>query len=313
MTEEFAAKVITHVREGKEKELFKRKTRNDALRSSGLIQDLEEFLLLPRNSRTCPGDTVSVGYRVRKDKFLLKETKMDLIKQFKLDYPEYKFSDRLILRDWPRNFVTPSSRDRRRNVCPVHNNYQRLLEALHSAEVGTNIPPSCRSACCLAMCDSDRDPMFPPNWKKDCALGDCTSCPDLPIYVDPRIDTSTDLEFTQWRKDVSGRTTKTGERKEVFALFKVTMKIEYAVEYLQELTPALKLHIYTAYNQWRAKKLAEESLKVDSILIVDNYQMNLTVELAETTTSTVFGANNILIAIFPVVVMFCRVETDSVE
>ena len=313
VTEEFAAKVIAHVREGKEKELFKRKTRNDALRSSGLIQDLEEFLMLPRNSRTCPGDTVSVGYRVRKDKFLLKETKMNLIKQFKLDYPEYMFSDRVILRDWPRNFVTPSSRDRRRNVCPVHNNYQRLLEALHSAEVGTNIPPSCRSACCLAMCDSDRDPMFPPNWKKDCALGDCTSCPDLPVYIDPRIDTSTDLEFTQWRKDVSGRTTKTGEKKEVFGLFKVTMKIEDAVEYLQELTTALKLHIYTAYNQWRAKKLAEESLKVDSILIVDDYQMNLTVELAETTTTTVFGANNILIAIFPVVVMFRRAETGLVE
>jgi hypothetical protein len=151
------------------------------------------------------------------------------------------------------------------------------------------------------------------HWKKDCAVGACTSCPDLLVYVDERIDASADLEFIQWRKDVSARTTKKGEKKEVFALFKVTMKIEDAVEYLQELTPALKLHIYTAYNQWRAKKLAEESLKVDTILIVDDYQMNLTVELAETTTSTVFGSNNILIAIFPVVVMFRREETDPVE
>ena len=64
---------------------------------------------------------------------------------------------------------------------------------------------------------------------------------------------------------------------------------------------------------WRAKKLAVESLKVYTICIGDDYQMNLTFELAESTTSTLFGANNILIAIFPVVVMFRRVETDPVE
>ena len=313
VTEEFAARVVKHVRDGKEKDLFKRKTRNDALRASGLIQDLEEFLLQPCNSRTCPGDTVSVGYRVRKDKFLLKETKLNLIKQFKVEHPECKFSDRVILRDWPRNFVTPSSRDRRRNVCPIHNNYHRLLEALHTVEIGTNIPPSCRSACCLAMCDSDRDPMHPPDWKKDCAVGDCPSCPDLSVYVDEMIDTSTTLEFTQWRKDVAARKTRKGEQKEIYGLFKVTMTIQDAVEYLQDLTAGLKLHIYTAYNQWKAKKLAEESLKVGSILFVDDYQMNLTVELAETTTSTVYGANNVLIAIFPVVVMFRREETGPVE
>ena len=96
------------------------------------------------------------------------------------------------------------------------------------------------------MCDSDRDPMFPPNWKKACALGPCTSCPDLPVYVDERIDTSTELDFTQWRKDVAGRTTKNGEKKEDFGLFKVTMKIEDAVECLREKTPALKLHIFKA-------------------------------------------------------------------
>ena len=73
-------------------------------------------------------------------------------------------------------------------------------------------------------------------------------------------------------------------------LFQVSISIAAAMESLQEQAVGLKRHIFLAYNQWRAKKLAEENLASDTSMLVEDYQQNLTVELAETTTSTVFGA-----------------------
>ena len=82
------------------------------------------------------------------------------------------------------------------------------------------------------------------------------------------------------------------------------------METLQEQVISLKQHIFVAYNQWKAKKLAEANLGCQTLMLVEDYQQNLTVELAETTTSTVFGANVVQIAEFPAVVFF-RLENGG--
>ena len=48
-----------------------------------------------------------------------------------------------LLQYWPPQFVSTSSSDRRRNICPTHDNMPRLVEALHSAGIGKNLPASC--------------------------------------------------------------------------------------------------------------------------------------------------------------------------
>ena len=58
----FADKVITAVNEGKEASFFSRKVRRDALL---VLEDLVLSLQEIRNSRRCPGTTISVAYRVR--------------------------------------------------------------------------------------------------------------------------------------------------------------------------------------------------------------------------------------------------------
>ena len=85
------------------------------------------------------------------------------------------------------------------------------------------------------------------------------------------------------------------------------------MEELQDQVVSLKHHIFVAYNQWKAKKLAETNLDCDTLMLVEDYQQNLTVELAETTTTTVFGANVVQIAEFPAVVFFRLEEGGLVK
>ena len=157
----FAVNFISAVREGKESELFRRSIRKDALRGSSVLDDLVLFLQEERNSRSCPGATVSVAYGVRRDKYLLCDSKKNLLKLFMEENPQHRFKTSVLLKGWPRNFKTPSSRNRIRNCCPIHSNFRRLQQALLSAGVGSNITRSCRAASALTMCDKANISPYP--------------------------------------------------------------------------------------------------------------------------------------------------------
>ena len=186
-----------------------------------------------------------------------------------------------------------------------------LQQALHTVGVGSNIVRSCRAASGLAICDEqDKVSLDPLNWSFECATGLCKECPPLPLSVRDGVDMSSTLVFTQWKKGPSGRPSI---KTSINSLFQVSMSISTAMETLKEQAVALKSHIFVAYNQWKAKKRAEENLDCDTLMLVEDYQQNLTVELAETTTSTVFGANVINIAEFPAVVFYRQEEASPVQ
>ena len=71
------------------------------------------------------------------------------------------------------------------------------------------------------------------------------------------------------------------------------------IQLLKDEAVELKKHIYTAYRQWEAKKVCERSLALGTVMIVDDYQQNLTIELSSTPTSTVYGANKCNVMVFP--------------
>ena len=68
----------------------------------------------------------------------------------------------------------------------------------------------------------------------------------------------------------------------------------------------LKHHIFVAYNQWEYKKICESNIQLGTVMILSDYQQNLTIELSTTPTSTVYGANQINVAIFPTVLYYKR-------
>ena len=135
----FASRVVRACRAGTEGELYRRRRRRDAV-GTELLQELEDFLLMPRISRCCPGESVSVGYGRQKEKHRMKVSKETALKEFQATQ-QSTYAVSTLLQYWPRNFVVPSSHDRQRNVCPVHDNWPRLIEALHDKGVGEISPP----------------------------------------------------------------------------------------------------------------------------------------------------------------------------
>ena len=309
VTRRFAGKVIGAVKAGTEKELYKRRRRKTAV-GPELLSELEEFLLLPKISRCCPGEKKSIAYGVPKEKHRMKVSKEAALKEF-LATSSHKISVSRLLRYWPKEFICPSSHDRQRNVCHIHDNFPRLLQSLHQAGVALDVPTSCREAASLVQCSRGQDPLDPLSWSADCALGTCADCPKLPALIGEGINPEVNFQFQEWKKAPVPRLNQKGEPREVFTLHPNITSIEKGTALLQERVLELKGHIYRAYHQWQAKKLWQENLKLGTLLFVDDYQQNLTVELGATPTSSAYGANQTNVAIFPVVAYYLKEGAES--
>ena len=119
------------MKEGDEKSLLATKCRKDTLSSSGWIPRLRSFFFSPEISRATPGkESVSIRRGVHAPKFLLKMSRSDAVKAFKVANPDYKFSASTLLRAVPQNCVLPKARDFQRNVCSIHSNVRYLMEAV---------------------------------------------------------------------------------------------------------------------------------------------------------------------------------------
>ena len=215
-TRKFAGRVVAAVRAGTEAELYKRRRRKTAV-TPEMVKEQEEFLALPTVSRSCPGETVSVAYGKRKPKHRMSCSKEAALLEFQATQSS-QFSVTTLLQYWPKQFVIPSSNDRRRNVCPIHDNWPRLVQGMHSVGVGENLPSSCRAAATMAQCSSGQDASDPLSWSKHCALGSCSSCPVPPVEVRPGVDMGSSFTFQEWRKGLVARTNDKGEARQVFTL-----------------------------------------------------------------------------------------------
>ena len=111
----FAVKVLKAVdsSEADAASIFKRRIRRDSIPKTDIPGRLLEFLSNPEHLRALPRhETVSVVYGVRKQKFLLKKRKLELLEIFKKENPEVNFSSRDLLRTWPAHFVPGPGEER---------------------------------------------------------------------------------------------------------------------------------------------------------------------------------------------------------
>ena len=102
------------------------------------------------------------------------------------------------------------------------------------------------------------------------------------------------------------RTNDKGVAREVFTLHNTIITINEGVKLLRTRAKELKHHIFVAYNQWEYKKICKSNIQLGTVMILSDYQQNLTIELSTTPTSTVYGANQINVAIFPTVLYYKR-------
>ena len=147
---EFAEKVLLHIKEGREEELLKRRTRVDAIKCTEWPALIKTFVFLPENTRSVPGQQqVSVRYGVRLTKYILLRSRESIASDFKEKNPECEFKISTIIREFPQNAVTPTSRDAERNTCPTHANVRRLVRRINrilrkKGFSDSTFPKSCR-------------------------------------------------------------------------------------------------------------------------------------------------------------------------
>ena len=96
-----------------------------------------------------------------------------------------------------------------------------------------------------------------------------------------------EFTFQERKKAATAKPNEKGEQREIYSLHNTTTTLAEGIQLLQVRARALAKHIYTAYNQWEAKRLCENNLAYGTIMIVTDYQEILTVELLSTPTSKV--------------------------
>ena len=314
---EFARKVLVAIAAGEvENFLELRRPRIDAIKCSDWPSLIKKFVLLPENSRSVPGkQQVSVRYGVHLPKYLLLRSRDLIAFDFKQQYPNCEFSTSTIKREFPQNAVTPTGRDIERNRCPIHANVRRVVKRINreiredSSNIAT-IPQSCRDLATSAMCQLPTiSSTQPTSWRIECVTNQCKDCPGLQVAL-PENLLRKSITFSMWeskkvkitKTDKSNKTTTV--EKHVFSLYPHTITVEEAMEKLKVLVKNLKWHIYTAHGQWSAHDVQRSCLDVNSIITVEDYQMNIEVVYTENPTSLAYSTNKKTVALFPICVEF---------
>ena len=310
----FARKVLEAIEADTTDDLLKRNMRCDSIHANKeWIEKLSEFVLRPEYSRPVPGgETVSVRYGVRKPKFILRKTRMVIASYFKELYPDCPFDCTTLVREFPQNAVTRSTRDTQRNSCPYHCNARRIITALHSKDVALDVSSSCRKMVQPLMCIQegiDMDDVL--QWNEDCAFNTCKLCPKPEITLDDAVKDNP-ITYSQWtyyidEKKKEKQLKKNPKKKSpgrTFGLVSKTVTIESAVRDLEQQLPKLKEHIYTAYSQWNAHKVNRIALDDSSVITVEDYQQNIEVEYIEKPTSLAYSTNKLAVALYPVCVEY---------
>ena len=65
--------------------------------------------------------------------------------------------------------------------------------------------------------------------------------------------------------------------------------------------------------QWTNQRLKVGSLEVGDIVTVEDYQMNMSVELSEAPTTSVFGSNQLAVTLYPLIVFYRDPTVSNVQ
>ena len=233
-SDKFVKKVLLAIET--EELLYNQNLCNDSIKFTPWMDFIKEFVLASDNSRPVPGkETVSIKYGVRREKYILLKSKYDIAKAFKLKYPDCKFEASTLIREFPQNAISPTSRDMERNSCPTHCNIRRLNKALHKIGVAKEVPVSCREMVWLIMCNDSEGANIhePVTYRRECAYSECEKCPELDIDV-PKTSTVSGKQkkvpdtvtFSQWENAYN----PAKKKKKTFGLVKHVVPVGDAVQ-----------------------------------------------------------------------------------
>ena len=241
------------------------------------------------------------------------KSKQEISIQFKEENPDCEFSVSTIIREFPQFAVTPTTRDLERNTCPTHANARRLIKVINVKLQKNNmpsLPTSCRAFVGDTLCKGPLITEDPKTWSIECLDSKCNRCPGLIIHL-PKDVLKEPTVFSQWASKKQTVLIK-GEQKEkyIFSLYTETSSLKEAIDRLNKMTNKLALHIYTAAKQWEAHVEARNHLDKESIITIEDYQMNLEAVYTENPTSMAYSSNKVTVALYPICVEYIDANGD---
>ena len=320
-----AARILQCLKDGTTDELYSHKRKS--LKESEWPELIKAFCLTKPICREAPGETVSVSYGERAEKYIRQFSIEEIYGLFRKKYTDFTYKLSSFRKFIPKNLVSPTLRDVKRNVCPIHENLRRSVMALNRFFIKEKkkdllLSSSTIDLCLMGIChpNIDEDKRNPLAWKMQCTKGLCHKCGfeesfnSLKKSIRDNHLSDKFITHTKWITEYEGKKSKLVVRK-------FTSKIDDFVN--DSFIPSLSTekfsfpeHLRKAWRQWELTKtplvLAGEVGDV-AIRTREDYQQDLKYLCLSETVSTHRGVGVITMLCYPVVLEIFHANTDKKE
>ena len=278
---------------------------------------VQQFCLTKPICREAPGESVSVAYGKREEKFIRQFPIKEIYKLFCIKYPDFKYKLTTFRTLVPKNLVKPNLRDVKQNVCPLHENVKRCIKGFNrfmkkNKMKNLLLPTSTIDVCLVMICNPNKENAEinrnPLNWNPKCTKGDCDKCPGNSWFAS-LLKTITsnnelkkkDITCSQWISEREGKKTR-----QVLRQLKMNI-IKFIQEVLQNCLLENKFpeHLRKAWNQWQITKYPLTVTSNDpndvAIRTREDYQEDIKFLCMSETVSTHRGIGVITMVCYPIV------------
>ena len=144
-----------------------------------------DFCLDKPICREAPGETVSISYGERAEKYIRQFSVEEIYNFFMIKYPDFPRKLTVFRTLIPKNLVAPTLRDVKGNICPLHENVTRAIRAFNrfsqkNKVKDLSLPKSTIDICLKIICNpfpnDPKENRNPLNWDVKCTTGVCELC-----------------------------------------------------------------------------------------------------------------------------------------
>ena len=180
-----AKRVILDTEKGKSTHDILKRAKRKEVKDTKWPEIIKKFCLTKPICREAPGESVSVSYGERAEKFIRQFSVSEIFNFFLVKHPEFPYQLSTFRTLVAKNLVAPSLRDVKRNTCPLHENVKRCIKALNRFLIKNKakelcVPQSTLDICLYLICKpchtDQNDKTNPLNWNPICTKGECSDC-----------------------------------------------------------------------------------------------------------------------------------------
>ena len=276
---------------------------------------LSDFCLTKPICRECPGESVSIGYGKRAEKYIRQFSVSEIFGFFLMKYPTFPYKLTTFRALVPKNLVQATLRDVVQNTCPLHENVKRSIKALNrffkkNKAKDLIVPTSTIDVCLKMICShhandakANRNPL---NWDPNCTKGRCQDCGGSDWFADLKHNIALkDLDekiisYSQWIKEKDGEKRKQILRQEKCSIVTFLDTVLYPALVGNDFAE----HLRKAWSQWQITKYPIEVVGGENDVAIrtrEDFQEDIKFLCTSETVSTHRGVGVITMVCYPVV------------